>query len=94
MKAEYRTLENLGKQILVARLEDIGDTDITSDWNADTGAPVNELGMPPPEGALRRPGARRLAAEALLLDPSLPSPSGPPPPATATPAPRPWGFSS
>jgi WD40 repeat protein len=31
-KAEYRTLENLGKQILVARLEDIGDTDITSDW--------------------------------------------------------------
>ena len=31
-KTEYLTAENLGKQILVARLEDIGDTDITSEW--------------------------------------------------------------
>jgi hypothetical protein len=31
-KTEYLTAENLGKQILVARLEDLGDTDITSDW--------------------------------------------------------------
>jgi predicted metal-dependent peptidase len=30
-----------------------------------------ELGMPPP-GGLRRPGARHLSAEALMLDPSLP----------------------
>jgi WD40 repeat protein len=31
-KTEYLTAENLGKQILVVRLEDIGDTDITSEW--------------------------------------------------------------
>ncbi|MGH3970456.1 MAG: toll/interleukin-1 receptor domain-containing protein, partial [Mycobacterium sp.] len=31
-KTEYRTAENLGKQILVARLDDLGDTDITSEW--------------------------------------------------------------
>jgi WD40 repeat protein len=31
-KTEYLTAENLGKQILVARLEDVGDTDITSEW--------------------------------------------------------------
>jgi TIR domain len=31
-KTEYLTAENLGKQILVARLEDLGDTDITSEW--------------------------------------------------------------
>ncbi len=31
-KTEYRTAESLGKQILCARLEDIGDTDITSEW--------------------------------------------------------------
>ena len=31
-KTEYRTAEGLGKQILVARLEDLGDTDITSQW--------------------------------------------------------------
>jgi WD40 repeat protein len=29
---EYRTAEGLGKQILVARLEDLGDTDTTSAW--------------------------------------------------------------
>ena len=34
-KTEYLTAENLGKQILVARLEDLGDTDIaSSDLNA------------------------------------------------------------
>ena len=32
MKTEYRTAEGLGKRILVARLEDLGDTDITSQW--------------------------------------------------------------
>jgi WD40 repeat protein len=31
-KTEYLTAENLGKQILVARLEDSGDSDITSEW--------------------------------------------------------------
>ncbi|HUO38707.1 MAG TPA: TIR domain-containing protein, partial [Mycobacterium sp.] len=31
-KTEYLTAENLGKQILVARLEDIGGTDITAEW--------------------------------------------------------------
>ncbi len=31
-KAEYRTAEGLGKRILVARLEDLGDTDITGQW--------------------------------------------------------------
>jgi WD40 repeat protein len=31
-KTEYRTAEGLGKQIIVARLEDRGDTDITSEW--------------------------------------------------------------
>ena len=31
-KTEYLTAENLGKQILVARLEDLGDTDITAEW--------------------------------------------------------------
>jgi TIR domain len=31
-KTEYLTAENLGKQILVARLEDIGDSDVTSQW--------------------------------------------------------------
>jgi WD40 repeat protein len=31
-KTEYRTAEGLGKQILVARLEDVGETDITSAW--------------------------------------------------------------
>jgi WD40 repeat protein len=31
-RTEYRTAENLGKQILVARLEDSGDSDITSEW--------------------------------------------------------------
>ena len=31
-KTEYRTAEGLGKQILVARLEDLGGTDITSEW--------------------------------------------------------------
>jgi hypothetical protein len=31
-KTEYRTAEGLGKQILVARLEDLGDSDITSEW--------------------------------------------------------------
>ena len=30
--SEYRTAEGLGKRILVARLEDLGDGDITSDW--------------------------------------------------------------
>ena len=29
---EYRTAEGLAKRILVARLEDLGDTDITSAW--------------------------------------------------------------
>lgn len=32
-----------------------------------------ELGMPPPGGGVRREGARHLSAEALMLDPSLPS---------------------
>ena len=31
-KTEYRTAEGLGKQILCARLEDLGDTDITAEW--------------------------------------------------------------
>jgi WD40 repeat protein len=31
-RLEYLLAENLGKQILVARLEDVGDTDITSKW--------------------------------------------------------------
>ena len=31
-KTEYRTAETLGKRILVGRLEDIGDSDITSEW--------------------------------------------------------------
>ena len=31
-KTEYLTAENLGKQILVARLEDLADTDITAEW--------------------------------------------------------------
>jgi WD40 repeat protein len=31
-KSEYRTAEGLGKRILVARLEDLGDGDITSEW--------------------------------------------------------------
>ncbi|MGO9350188.1 MAG: TIR domain-containing protein [Mycobacterium sp.] len=31
-KTEYLTAENLGKQILVARLEDLADTDITCEW--------------------------------------------------------------
>ena len=31
-RAEYRTAENLGKQILVARLENLTDSDITSEW--------------------------------------------------------------
>lgn len=31
-KVEYRTAEGLGKQILCARLEDLGETDITSEW--------------------------------------------------------------
>jgi hypothetical protein len=31
-KTEYRTAERLGKQILCARLEDLSDTDITTEW--------------------------------------------------------------
>jgi WD40 repeat protein len=31
-RSEYRTAEGLGKRILVARLEDLGDGDITSEW--------------------------------------------------------------
>ena len=31
-KTEYRTAEGLGKRILVGRLEDLGGTDITSQW--------------------------------------------------------------
>ena len=31
-KTEYRTAENLGKQILCARLEDVGEDDITPEW--------------------------------------------------------------
>ena len=31
-KTEYRTAEGLGKHILCARLEDLGDTDITTEW--------------------------------------------------------------
>jgi WD40 repeat protein len=31
-KTEYRTAEGLGKQILCARIEDTGDSDITSEW--------------------------------------------------------------
>jgi len=31
-KTEFRTAESLGKQILIARLADTGDTDITSEW--------------------------------------------------------------
>jgi TIR domain len=31
-RLEYLLAENLGKQILVARLEDVGDNDITSKW--------------------------------------------------------------
>lgn len=31
-RLEYLLAENLGKQILVARLEDLGETDITSKW--------------------------------------------------------------
>ena len=31
-KTEYLTAENLGKQILVARLENLGDSDITAEW--------------------------------------------------------------
>ncbi|OBH95466.1 TIR domain-containing protein [Mycobacterium sp. E2733] len=31
-RTEYRTAEGLGKQILVVRLEDTGDGDITSEW--------------------------------------------------------------
>ncbi|MGB9304447.1 MAG: TIR domain-containing protein [Mycobacterium sp.] len=31
-RTEYRTAETLGKQILVARLEDTGDSDITAEW--------------------------------------------------------------
>lgn len=31
-KVEYRTAENLGKQILCARLENAGDGDITTEW--------------------------------------------------------------
>jgi WD40 repeat protein len=31
-KTEYRTAETLGKQILVARLEELGDSDITAEW--------------------------------------------------------------
>jgi TIR domain-containing protein len=31
-RTEYRTAEGVGKQILVARLEDTGDGDITSEW--------------------------------------------------------------
>jgi WD40 repeat protein len=31
-KTEYRTAEGLGKRILVARLEELADTDITSEW--------------------------------------------------------------
>ncbi|MBV8862242.1 MAG: toll/interleukin-1 receptor domain-containing protein, partial [Mycobacterium sp.] len=31
-KSEYRTAEGLGKRILVARLEDLGDGGITSEW--------------------------------------------------------------
>ncbi|MDQ1716821.1 MAG: hypothetical protein QOE89_774, partial [Pseudonocardiales bacterium] len=31
-KTEYRTAEGLGKRILIARLEDLADTDITSEW--------------------------------------------------------------
>ena len=35
-----------------------------------------ELGMPAPGGGLRRPGARHLSVEALLMDPSLAAPRG------------------
>jgi len=31
-KTEYRTAEGLGKKILIARLEDLADTDITAEW--------------------------------------------------------------
>ena len=31
-KTEYRTAETLGKQILVARLEELADTEITAEW--------------------------------------------------------------
>ena len=31
-KTEYRTAEGLGKQILCARLEELGEADITSEW--------------------------------------------------------------
>src|ERR1700739_1672082 len=48
-KTEYHTAEILGKQILVARLEDLGDRDITSQWqrcDLFTGGPQTEIQVP------------------------------------------------
>jgi WD40 repeat protein len=45
-KTEYRTAETLGKQILVARLEDVGDNDITAEWqrcDLFAGGPQTEI---------------------------------------------------
>src|ERR1700676_1049998 len=52
-KTEYRTAEGLGKQILCARLEETGDTDITSEWQrcdlfgGDAATTVAVAGGPP-----------------------------------------------
>jgi WD40 repeat protein len=52
-EAEYRIAESLGKQILVARLENLDDTDITSEWQhcdlfaADAQTAIEVPGGPP-----------------------------------------------
>ncbi|MET0993064.1 MAG: TIR domain-containing protein, partial [Mycobacterium sp.] len=50
-KTEYRTAENLGKQILCARLEPAGDDDITSEWQrCDLFADGPETAIAVPDG--------------------------------------------
>ena len=50
-KTEYRTAENLGKQILCARLEPAGDDDITSEWQrCDLFASGPQTEIPVPDG--------------------------------------------
>ncbi len=50
-KTEYRTAEGLGKQILVARLEELGDSDITSEWQrSDLFAGGAQTEIPVPGG--------------------------------------------
>ena len=67
-KTEYRTAEGFGKRILVARLEDLSDTDITSEWQrCDLFAEGEQVEIDVPGG----PAVRFNAAAMRQLDKAI-----------------------